>query len=55
MMRPYQIRSKSAAGKPISGWRTVYANSEKEAVLKDAARNDTLFKIPKLHKLKWRF
>lgn len=54
-MRPYQVRSKNAAGNPTSGWRTVYANSEKEAVLKDAARNEQPFAFPKFPKRKMRF
>ena len=35
-MRPYQVRTKNSRGKPVSGWRTVYANSEREAAVVDA-------------------
>jgi len=35
-MRAFKVRTKNAKGKPISEWRTVHANSEKEAVLIDA-------------------
>jgi hypothetical protein len=54
-MKEFKVRNKNAQGKPTSGWRTVYANSEKEAVLKDAARNERPFGLPQFRIPKWRF
>ena len=57
-MKEFKVRNKNPGGKPISGWRTVYANTEREAVLKDAVQRDMQkipFKYPQIKLPKWRF
>lgn len=54
-MREYKVRVKDKHGKPLSGWRTVYANSEEEAVLINSTNWDMEQRMifPKIRKPKW--
>ena len=41
-MKAFYVRNKSKSGKPSSIWRKVMAHSEKDAVLRDAIRQDRI-------------
>jgi hypothetical protein len=54
-MREYKVRLKNAQGKPTSKWHSVYANSEKEAVLAHQMQVDMGMYAPqpRARKPKW--